>query len=115
MLWEGKPSFKVCLTNKNAGAPKGTPAPEPQGLLGGKVQLAPDLYGIFDRPSHRAAILIHFEHPLYGLAVFFVGVEVDSVSNPLENKNLVLGFYLPNRVGVEAVFVEGNLTRCQRA
>jgi hypothetical protein len=27
MLWEGKPSFKVCLTNKNAGPPEG-PRPD---------------------------------------------------------------------------------------
>jgi hypothetical protein len=61
----------------------GAPALERRRLLGGKVQLAPDLYGPFYRPSDRAAILVHFEHALYGLAVFFVGGEVDSLRDPL--------------------------------
>jgi len=87
----------------------------PSQLLGGKVQLTLDLYGIFDRPSYRTTILVHLEHALYVLAIFFVGAEVDSVRDPLENQHLVLGFYLTNSVSIEAVFVEGDLTRCQRA
>jgi hypothetical protein len=33
----------------------------------------------------------------------------------LDDEPFVLGFYLPYGVGVEAIFVEGDLTRRQRA
>lgn len=49
------------------------------------------------------------------LAVLFVGAEVEGLLDPLEHQNLVLGLYFPHRVGVEAVFLEDDLTRCQRA
>jgi hypothetical protein len=35
--------------------------------------------------------------------------------DPLNRQHLAIGLYLADRVGVEAVFVEVNLTRCQRA
>ena len=35
--------------------------------------------------------------------------------DPLDHQHLVLGLYLSHGVGVEALPVEGNLTRCQRA
>jgi hypothetical protein len=40
---------------------------------------------------------------------------VKGLLNPLDHENLVLRLYLPDRVGVETVLIEGNLTRCQRA
>src|SRR5919202_3014127 len=56
----------------------------------------------------RAIVLIHVEYVFHSLAVFFSGGQVDSNSDPLEH--LVLGLYLPNGVGIEAIPVEGNLT-----
>ena len=47
--------------------------------------------------------------------VFFVGSEVESDRDSLGHEHFVLCFYLSYHVGVEAVLVEGNLTRCQRA
>ena len=35
--------------------------------------------------------------------------------NPLNDQNLVLGFYLSNGLGIETSRIEGNLTRRQRA
>ncbi len=92
-----------------------TPVPERQRLLGGKVQLAPDLYGIFDRPSDRAAILVHLQYAFYILAIFFVGGKMKSDRDPLEHKHVVLCLYLPYHLCIEAILIEGNLTRCQRA
>jgi hypothetical protein len=40
---------------------------------------------------------------------------VKGLLDPLDHQNLALSLYLTNGVGVEAVFVEGNLTRRQRA
>jgi hypothetical protein len=40
---------------------------------------------------------------------------VESLLDPLEYKNLALRLYFTDSIGVEAIFVEGNLTRCQRA
>ena len=83
--------------------------------LGGKVQLARDLYTVLDGPSNRAAILVHLEHTFYSLAVFFVGGQVKSNRDPLAHEHFVLGLYLTRHVGVEAARVEGNLARYQRA
>ena len=80
-------------------------------LLGGEVQLARDLYGGLDRRRHRTFILVHFDRALYGLAIFLLGGEMEGLLNPLEHENLVLCLYLTHSIGVEAVLVEGNLTR----
>jgi hypothetical protein len=40
---------------------------------------------------------------------------MDSDRDPLEYEHLVLSLDLPHHVGVEAVPIEGNLTRSQRA
>jgi hypothetical protein len=58
---------------------------------------------------------VHVEYVFYGLAVLHLGGEVESCSDPLEHEHLVLGLYLPDGIGIEAVLIEGNLTRCQRA
>ena len=80
-------------------------------LLGGEVQLARDLYGGLDGRRHRTFILVHFDHALYGLAILLLGAEMEGLLNPLEHENLVLCLYLTHSIGVEAVLVEGNLTR----
>jgi hypothetical protein len=49
------------------------------------------------------------------LAVFLVCCEVEGLFNPLNDQNLVLGFYLSNGLGIETSRIEGNLTRRQRA
>lgn len=41
--------------------------------------------------------------------------EVKGLPDPLDHQHLVLGLYLLHGVGVEALLVEGNVTRCQRA
>ena len=61
----------------------------------------------------RATICVYPEHPVDGLAVFLVGGEVDDLFDPLDHQHFALFFYLPDRLGVEALY--GNLTRCQRA
>ena len=80
-------------------------------LLGGEVQLARDLYSGLDGHRHRTFILVHFDHALYGLAILLLGGEMEGLLNPLEHKHLVLCLYLTHSIGVEAVLVEGNLTR----
>ena len=45
-------------------------------LLGGEVQLARDLYTVLDGPSNRTAILVHFDHALYGLAILLFRPEM---------------------------------------
>jgi hypothetical protein len=40
---------------------------------------------------------------------------MEGLLDPLEYENLALRLYLTNGIGVEAVFLEGNVTRCQRA
>jgi hypothetical protein len=40
---------------------------------------------------------------------------MQSDCDSLDDKHLVLCLYLPHHVCIEAIFVEGNLTRCQRA
>ncbi len=58
---------------------------------------------------------MHLEHAFYCLAVFFLGRQVEGDRDPLTHEHLVLSVYLLDSVGIEAVFVEGNLTRRQRA
>ena len=84
-------------------------------LLGGKVQLARDLYATHDGPGDRTALGVHVDHALYGLAILLLGSEVEGLLDPLYHEYLVFRLYLPDRVGVETVLIEGNLTRCQRA
>src|SRR5215207_11383844 len=52
-------------------------------LLGGKVQFAPDLYGGLDGPGHRTAILVHFDHTLYGLPILLLSAEMEGMLDPL--------------------------------
>jgi hypothetical protein len=52
-------------------------------LLGGKVQLARDLYGRLDGRSDRTAILVHFDHALYGLAILLLSGEMEGLFDPL--------------------------------
>jgi hypothetical protein len=80
-------------------------------LLGGEIQLARDLYSGLDGQRHRTFILVHFDHALYGLAILLLGGEMEGLLNPFEHENLVLCLYLTHSIGVEAVLVEGNLTR----
>jgi hypothetical protein len=68
-----------------------------------------------DRLGDGTAVGVNVEHALYGLAVFPVRGEVKCSLDPLDHQHLVLGLYLPDGVGVEALLVEGKLTRCQRA
>ena len=84
-------------------------------LLSGKVQFAGDLYRGLDGRSDRTAILVHFDHTLYGLPILLLSGEMEGLLNPFEHKHLVLSLYLPDGIGVEAVLLKGNLTRCQRA
>ncbi len=84
-------------------------------LPSGKVQLARDLYAAHDGAGDRTAVGVYVDHALYGLAILLLGAQVEGLLDPLDHEHVALGFYLPNRIGVEAVFVEGNLTRCQRA
>ena len=80
-------------------------------LLGGEVQLARDLYGGLDGCRHRTTILVHFDHAFYGLSILLLRAEMKSLLDPLEYENLVFCLYLTDRIGVEAILVEGNLTR----
>ena len=84
-------------------------------LLSSEVHLARDLYALPDRACHGAASSVVLEHPLYLLAILFLGAEVEGLLDPLDYQHLLLGLYLPHRLGVEAIFIEGHLTRCQRA
>ena len=68
-------------------------------LLGGKVQLARDLYGGLDGRSDRTAILVHFDHALYGLAILLLSGEMEGLLDPLEHKHLVFSLYLPDGIG----------------
>ena len=52
-------------------------------LLSGKVQFAGDLYGGFDGPGHRTAILVHFDHTLYGLPILLLSAEMEGMLDPL--------------------------------
>jgi len=52
-------------------------------LLGGKVQLARDLYGGLDGCSDRTATLVHFDHALYGLAILLLSGEMEGLLDPL--------------------------------
>ena len=52
-------------------------------LLGGKVQFARDLYGGLDGPGHRTAILVHFDHTLYGLPILLFSAEMEGMLDPL--------------------------------
>ena len=52
-------------------------------LLSGKVQLAGDLYGGLDGPGHRTAILVHFDHTLYGLPILLLSPEMQCLLDPL--------------------------------
>jgi hypothetical protein len=80
-------------------------------LLGREVQLTRDLYGGLDGHRHRTAILVHFDHALYGLAILLLRSEMEGLLDSLKYENLVLCFYLTDCIGVETVLVEGNLTR----
>ena len=82
-------------------------------LLGPEVELARDLDAALDGSSDRTRVSVDVYHPLYLLAVFLLGGEVEGLLDSLNDEYLLLGLYLPYRVGVEAV--EGNLTRYQRA
>jgi hypothetical protein len=55
------------------------------------------------------------EYPFYSLPVLLVRREVKGLLDPLDHQHVALGLYLPDRVGGEAIFIERNLTRCQRA
>ena len=68
-------------------------------LLGDEVQLARDTYGGLDRRRHRTAILVHFDHTLYGLAILLLCGEMEGLLDPLEHKHLVLSLYLPDGIG----------------
>ena len=52
-------------------------------LLGGEVQLARDLYGGLDGRSDRAAILVHSDYALYGLAILLLSGEMKGLLDPL--------------------------------
>jgi hypothetical protein len=78
-----------------------------------EVELAHDLDAPFDGPGDGTGIRVDPQHPLYLLAILFVGGETKHLPDPLEDENLPLGLYLPHRLGVEVM--EGNPTRCQRA
>ena len=52
-------------------------------LLGGEIQLARDLYTVLDGPSNRAAILVHFDYALYGLAILLLSGEMEDLLDPL--------------------------------
>jgi len=68
-------------------------------LLGDEVQLARDLYGGLDGRRHRTAILVHFDHTLYGLAILLLCGEMEGLLDPLEHENLVLCLYLTDGIG----------------
>src|SRR5947209_2514063 len=84
-------------------------------LLGRKVQLALDLYGCLDGRGYLTGILVHLQYAFYGLALFLVGAKVEGNLDPLAHEQVVLDLHLARHVGVEAILVEGNLTRFQRA
>ena len=52
-------------------------------LLSGKVHFAGDLYGGLDGPGHRTAILVHFNHTLYGLPILILSAEMEGLLDPL--------------------------------
>ena len=83
----------------------------PRLLLGREVQLTRDLYGRLDGHRHRTAILVHFDHALYGLAILLLRTEMEGLLDPLKYENLVLCLHLTDCIDVETVLVEGNLTR----
>jgi len=68
-------------------------------LLGDEVQLARDTYGGLDGRRHRTAILVHFDHTLYGLAILLLCGEMEGLLDPLEHENLVLCLYLTDGIG----------------
>ena len=82
-------------------------------LSGGEVELACDLDAALHGTGDRARVGVDLYYPLYLLAVSLIGGEVEGLLDPLDDEYLLLGLYLPHRVGVEAV--ERNLTRYQRA
>jgi hypothetical protein len=82
------------------------------GSCGGEVEFAGDLDAPLDGARNGTKIGVDPQHPLYLLAVFLVGGEMESLLDPPHHQTLVLRLYLPYGVGIEVV--EGNLTRCQR-
>ena len=74
---------------------------------GGEVELARDLDAPLDGPRDRARICVDPQHQLYLLAVLLLGGEVEDLLYPLEDENLVLRPYLPDRLGIEVI--EGDL------
>jgi len=84
-------------------------------LHGREVELASDLDAVFYGAGDRTTIGIDLEYPFYGLPVFLIRREMKGLLDPLDHQHLALGLYLPDRVGVEAIYIERNLTRCQRA
>ena len=52
-------------------------------LLSAKVQFAGDLYGRLDGAGHRTAILVHFDHTLYGLPILLLSAEMQCLLDPL--------------------------------
>ena len=78
-----------------------------------QVQLTHNFDAVFNRSSNRATLSVNSDYTVYGLAVLLVRDKVESLLDPLDHQHLVLGLYLPHRLGVEVL--EGNLTRCQRA
>ena len=52
-------------------------------LLSAKVQFAGDLYGRLYGPGHRTAILVHFDHTLYGLPILLLSAEMQCLLDPL--------------------------------
>jgi hypothetical protein len=84
-------------------------------LLGGKFQLACYLYAIHDGPCDRTALSVYIDYAFYGLAILLLGSEMEGLLDPLDYEYVVFRLYLPDRVGVKTILIEGNLTRCQRA
>jgi hypothetical protein len=105
-LWYGKRAGALRHWPSSNSAVEAVPL-----LLGREVQLTRDLYGGLDGHRHRTAILVHFDHALYGLAILLLRTEMEGLLDSLKYENLVLCFYLTDCIGVETVLVEGNLTR----
>jgi len=84
-------------------------------LRGREVELARNLDAVLYGSCDRTTVRIYFQYPLYGLPVLLVSREVKGLRDPLDHQHLVLGLYLPHRVGVKAIVIERDLTRRQRA
>ena len=54
-------------------------------LSGGEVELARDLDAALDGSGDRARVGIDLYHPLYLLAIFLIGGEVEGLLDPLDD------------------------------